>query len=212
MYRYLAIVLAVSISSPAWGEEIPLNSIWGLNIPGTQDVRKLDPPRKSQPISADEFIRTSLVEQIKHSLDNNHSPKQGEKAGRAFVVMGTGLEALREAQKVLAGDAKRIDEVPANKEITLVVYKYNSGRAMRLDGVDQQGNKLAVRYHLKTYDMLQSFASFALIPIGKLEPGKVEVAVEHGIDEGPSDLNERHDKRAPAERIVSRSFDFAVTK
>lgn len=210
MYRHLAIVLAASISSAAWGKEISPKTIWALNIPGTQDVRKLDPPRTSEPTSAEELIRTSPVEQIIHSL--KHSPKEGEKTGRAFVVVGVGLDALLEAKKVLAGEAKAIKEVPADKEITLVVYKYNSGRAMRLDGVDQEGNKVAVRYHLKTYDMLQSFASFALIPLGKLKPGKVEVAVTHGTDEGPGELNERHDKRAPAERIVSRSFNFAVTK
>lgn len=192
--------------------EIPLKKIWALNIPGTRNVRDLDPPRQREPQSEEEFIRTSLVEQIVHSLSRNHWPKEGEKAGQAFVVVGTGVDALRQATRVLAGEAKRKEAVPADKELTLVFYTYNSGRSLRLDEVHRRGNEVAVDYHLEAYEgMLQSFTYFALIPLGKLAPGEVQVTVTRATDTGPSYLVERF-KSVPAERLVSGSFTFEVTR
>lgn len=69
MQRYLAIVLAVSISSTAWGKEIPLKSIWAESMPGTRDVHKLE---KLEPLPPNDtkrdLIERSLVERFKSPL------------------------------------------------------------------------------------------------------------------------------------------------
>lgn len=206
MHRYLAIVLAVSISSTAWGEEIPLKSIWALDMPGTKDIRELEPKPESG-ISADELISRSLVEQIRWSLNPNFWPKEGHNAGKAFVVAGSGIDALREAHGVLADRNKRASSIAADKEMTLVFYAYNSGRSVLLDHVVRKGDTITVKYPLHAHEVLKSTTHFALIPLGKLSPGKFQVNIQRSPDTGPGGLVRRF-KTVPADRIVCGSFAF----
>jgi hypothetical protein len=188
--------------------EIPLKEIWALNIPGTRNVRELDPPRLRDPLTEEEFIQTSLVEQIARSLNVTHWPKEGEDGGPAFVVVGEDLDALRQAQKVLAGELERNETVPGDKELTLVFYSYY-GRTVRLDAVERKNNEVVVKYHLHAHQSGVSTPHFALIPIGKLPPGQVAVTLERLPDTGPSIIVERLRKR-PAERFLCVSSTFEV--
>ena len=210
MHRYLAIVLVVSISSTALGEEISLKSIWALDMPGTRNVRELE-PKPEAGLSADELISRSLVEQIRWSLNPNFWPKDGQKAGKAFVVAGSGLDALREAHGVLADKIERSSAVAADKETTIVFYAYNSGRSVLLDEVIRQGDTVTVKYHLHAHETLKSTTHFALIPLGKLTPGKIQVNIQRSPDTGPSGLVRRF-KTVPADRIVCGSFAFETAR
>jgi hypothetical protein len=130
-------------------DTIPLKEIWAFDIPGTRNIRELE-PKPERGLSADELIRRSFVEQIRWSLNPNFLPKEGETAGEAFVVAGIGVDALDKAHGVLVNKIKRVDSVARDEELSLVFYVYNSGRSVRLDEVQRHGNTVTVKYHLHT--------------------------------------------------------------
>lgn len=205
MHRYLAIVLAASISSPALGEEIPLKSIWALDMPGTQDIRKLDPPREKQPVSVQEFIKSSLVERTAQTLNPDKWPKDGN-TGRGFVVAATGVDALKQAHDVLAKKVDRPDAVLSGEELSLVFYSYSSGQYVHLDQVERDGETITVKYRNVPHRTLDMSPHIALIPLGELSAGKYRVKVE----ELPP--KEKTDTPQKTRHVVCDSFSFVVSK
>jgi hypothetical protein len=211
MFAVLALFICCSISDAEGAVKIPLSEVWGMSLPGTRNVRDLEPTRKSIPRSDEEFIRTSIVEQIRQSLDHDHSPKKGEKARQAFIVAGTGLDALREAKDVLTGEKKRTNSVPANKEVTLVFYAYDPGRSLQLDEIVRQGDKVTVKYHL---NIPEGFISkdyvpyLALVPLGKLPPSKIGVNMERLPDVGGTTFDRQ--RYSGLDNRVCDSFSFEV--
>lgn len=147
------------------------------------------------------------MEQVIHSLNHRRRPKEGEKADKAFVVVGTGVDALRQAQRVRTGEVQRDKTVPADKYLTLVFFAYTSGRFLRIDEIQQLGNKTEIKYHLKACEATRASTQFALIPLGKLPAGEANVTVARNPDTGPSYLVSR---AIPAARLVSGSFTFNV--
>ena len=80
-------------------DKIALSDIWAYEVPGTKDVRKLEPDLPKG-LPNEELIRRSSVVQMHKLLLN--PPQKGKSAGSAFVVNGTGKEALKQAVQVLS--------------------------------------------------------------------------------------------------------------
>src|SRR4051812_2486016 len=118
-------------------QEIPLNKIWGYDLPGTKNIRKLEPKQATGNLSDKEVISRSLVLQIQQSLMKR--PKPNEKAGAAFIVVGTDQEALKNAHAIMIAKAKKEPPrvFPANSELSLVFYSYASSKYVRLLSVEQ---------------------------------------------------------------------------
>lgn len=203
------IVSLFALAGIVKAEEIPLESIWGLNISGTSDVKDLIPPPKQNPGSEEDFVNSSLVEQVSQLLGHRHVPGEGNKAREGFVVVGVGKTALEKAREVLAGKAKPLKEISPGEEASLVVFAYASGRSFCLEDVNVDGGDIAVNYHLQAHEQMSSSAHFALIPLPKLPAGKVKVEMKRSEDTGPKAIVDRL-KKIPAERIVSNSFSFQV--
>jgi hypothetical protein len=123
---------------------IPLSEIWALDIPGTKDILKLENREKFRGMKVADLIKNSLVENTKSVLSSRHWPARGQSAGGGFVVVGTGLEALKEANAVLVKKKERPDTLPAGKELTLVFYSYMSGRYVRLDRVVKSNRDIKI--------------------------------------------------------------------
>lgn len=211
MKAILSIVALLGLAGVSSAEEIPLKSIYGLNIAGTSNVKDLVPPPKKNPDSEEDFVKSSLVEQVRALLGHRHVPAEGKKAREGFVVAGVGKSALEQVQAVLAGKAKPLKEITAGEEASLVVFAYASGRSFCLDDVKVNDGEITVAYHLEAHEQMSSSAHFALIPLPKLPEGKVTVEMKRSEDTGPEVLVDRL-KKIPAERIVSNSFSFQVVK
>lgn len=208
----LVLLVAIAITSVAKGEEIPRESVWGLNIAGTKNVKELIPPPKKDPLSAEDFIESSLVEQVAHrSLGHRNVPKEGQKAGDGFIVRGVGKRALEQARNVFAGEEKSIKKISANGEYSLVVFAYASGRSFCLDDIQVIDSEIIVAYHLMAHELMTSSSHFALIPLPKLPPGEVKVTMKRSEDTGPATIVARLSK-IPVERLVSGSFTFNVVE
>lgn len=176
MHRCLTIVFAMLFSSPALAEEIPLKSVWALNMPGTIDVQKLDPEVELHKLSRQEAIKATPTLRIVSLL--RHRPKEGEQAGPAFVVEGVGEEALKNAEAVLT--KRRRDPpryFPPDKDLSVVFYAFSSYR-VRIESIDKEEKQIVVKYRLVPHNDAKMTTHFALIPIGKLSEGTKYIKIE----------------------------------
>jgi hypothetical protein len=208
----LAVVCCYSFSYAEDSVEIPLDTVWALNIHGTKNIRELELKRKSVPQTDEEFIRTSSIEQISQALNHNHKPEKGAPARKAFAVSGNDLDALRNARDVLLGKKGRSDSFKSDEDIWLVFYTYNQGRSVHLEEIKRQANAVTVKYHLNIPEgFISPTASpcFAFIPLGKLPPGKVSVSIERLPDVGGTEFIKQ--RYASQDNLVCDSFSFDIT-
>ena len=204
-----AIAAADAPSEQSKATTIPLDQIWGYNMPGTRDVRDLEPKRHVGGLTEKEYIFGSLVNLIIAYLHN--VPKEGETADPGFVVVGTGKEALKNAQATLRTRNRKEPEqiLPSDTDLTLVFYTYTCGWHVRINSVERAGDLITVKYQFIAQPVAGFAATrFALIPIDTLRPGTIRVKVEQipPVDE----------KGQPAKplrnpnRFVCDSFSFDV--
>jgi hypothetical protein len=185
--------------------EIPLKHIWALDMPRTRNVRDLEkvPPN----LSNEELYKQSLVEQIQRPLRKIRS----EAAGQGFVVLGTGVQALKGARDVFTNTREPPAAIPKGEELSIFFYSYLSGAYVHLDSVYREHGRITIRWRFITHMTLDTTAHFALIPIGKLSAGKHQV----DIVQLPLQMQDRGARSQPIEkkevnRIVCHSFSFRV--
>lgn len=201
----VALCFAVGESKPR-EYVIPLDQIWALGIPGTKDILKLENREKFRGMKAAERIKNSLVENTKYRLSSDFRPPRNQSAGPGFVVAGTGLDALKEANAILTDKKGRSETLPSNKELTLVFYSYMCARYVRLDEVRRSGRHINIKYHFESHVQAMSSTHFALIPIGKFTPGVVDVHIERLPD--TNTLTPLDDERV--RQLVCESFSIQV--
>jgi hypothetical protein len=122
--RSLAVFLLLSTTAVAESEKpqtIALDKIWAEYMPGTRNVRELESvPEYVELPTLETLLRDSLVARISHALSDR--PTEGEKAGPAFIVTGTGKEALRKTADVLTKKVEPAETFPPNIDLTFVFY------------------------------------------------------------------------------------------
>jgi hypothetical protein len=195
MHRYLAIVLAVSISSTAIGEEIPLKSIWAMDMPGTQSLNALD----------DGQSRGFLVEPIAKTLKSVEKPDSG------FSVTGSGLSALRAVYNIRVGGEEIPQTLPDNEEISLVFFSYLFQPAVEVRSVVRKENEFTICYRFRPREELGLNSNLALIPVGELKPGKYAVKIERApMADKFAKVGFRPVPQEAADKVICRSFEFTV--
>jgi hypothetical protein len=191
-------------------KEIPLKEIWAYDMPGTKDVRELEGKLDVHDPKFKQTWDSSAVRQIVSTLSSG-APSGKDKPRPAFVVVGTGKEALEKARATLK-DRSNIDwqqQLPENTELSLVFFHFVTGWHPQLTSVEHSRDSVVVKY--KFVDPEEpSFgaARFALIPLGKFSAGTMNVKFQ---EEQPVDYRGlRTNKNTNAERLVCDSFSFEV--
>jgi hypothetical protein len=172
----LAAFIGISASTMN-AEEIPLKSIWAYGMAGTQDARKL-----SKELTND--LATWLMRRT----------GEGGKAGKSFLVTGQGDVALQGAANVLMGGAKRPTKL-AGTEASLVFYSFAAPGYVTIDSIEREDGKVTVRFKVTTHEEAMATTHFALIPLGKLPAGKLEVEIVE-VDPDKPYSNKERTKRA----------------
>jgi hypothetical protein len=178
---------------------IPLDAIWAYNMPDTVDIHSLDDNGEAAKVVAE--IRRRLV---------TATPNWKE-AKAAFAVAATELKALREAHAVLVEGKKPRQTFPADSDISIIFFSYQFGQYVHLEKVTRRGNVIDVQYKFVPHKTKEVTEHFALIPLGKLAPGKAHVEITQSpmepkwINAGWKDVD-----RDVARRIVCRPFSFVV--
>jgi hypothetical protein len=162
-------IASFAIAAEPQGEtlEIPLKDIWALDMPGTRDINELA-PRKATEDTAVSRITRKLI---------SCSPK--EVAGKCFIVAGVDAAALSAADEVLCGGRPPLKSVPANKDVTLVFYNIPAPGYVHLKSVDHSDadGRVTVTYEVVKHIQANVTVHLALIPLGKLPPGKLSVEI-----------------------------------
>jgi hypothetical protein len=175
--------------------EIPLSKIWALNMPGTKNVRELEPRQ-------DQDLRKTVASKISRSLVYRNSEQAN--AGPCFLVIGEGKEALLNAAKVIVDGAPLPKTLPTDNKLSLVFYSYSAPGYVHLQSVKQSKSKLTVSYKVVIHRTLESTVHFALIPLGKRPAGQVSIETQ----EVPP--NKPYTNHALTDRVVCDSCTFAI--
>jgi len=217
---WAAIVMA---ESP---KEISLDQIWAYAIPGTRNVRDLEPKvdlkaladqlKDKSPDERDQWLKAELTRRsdvLKILKVLNRRPVPDGKSGPAFIVIGTGKVALQNAQKVFSDGRAESGETmrtsfPPNTDLSLVWYSHMCGHYARLVPVELSPGVITVKYRFVSHQKGMMAAYFALIPVGSLSQGTYEVKIEQ-LE--PTDELGRPIDKSPV-CPVSDSFSFDVRR
>lgn len=177
---------------------IPLKEIWAYNMPGTLNVlNSASDPQKR------------LVDEIWRSLWAFPSEDKDARAG--FAVSGTGLEVLRQVHAVLVEEQGTEQTFPANSDISVAFFSYQTHPYVHLHRVERQGHVVNIRYRFVRHETEETTSNFALVPLGKLLPGDYRVNI---IQSPKEDKNAASGYRPInneiARRIVCNSFSFSI--
>lgn len=215
----LVLFLCDSVGCAEDAVEIPLSQVWAYEMPGTRDVRELEPEvygdeAKLLPsLIRGEKLDKSTIQQIRRSLqieptENQPGPR---KPGRAFAVIGTGESALAEANSILSGQKKPRSSFPADSKLSVVFYSFDAGSYVHLTSVRKLEKKLGIHFQFVPHFTSNSTSHFALIPIHDLPSGEIEVQI---IQESMKD-NHGTGKEMEAnpdwqEQVICKPFRFTI--
>jgi hypothetical protein len=201
---------------------IPLDRIWAWYTPGARSLRELEPQilqknlRGKSPEEQNRLMRESIGDRIVESLaDSPFYPKQGEQAGSAFVVAGSGADALHGANDILAHRSKRQTEFSVTDDLNIIFYSYVMQSKIHLMSVERKGNSFLLQYAfgLSPEDLFDKMVrpNLAIIPIGKLPVGTYDVAIELNPQNKESFMRRfKITKFDWKPRLICRGFTFHV--
>ncbi len=195
-----SIILFVTIvyCSTGYAQDIPLAKIWAQDMPGTMNVYELEDPKSNYPLM-------STI--VKAHLSKN---TQG-KAGQAFVVQGIGLEALKNASRIIARKQELLHSLPFDTEVSVIFFSVQSGQYVHLTKVERIQNTIKIRYEFVPHYEKHFTSHVAIIPLGKLPKGHYQVDIANEpfaqrlIDKGLVEVPD--EQKLPR---VSSSFDFTI--
>jgi hypothetical protein len=189
---------------------VPLERIWAWDMPGTRDIRELEPEYFERPIQTEAQVKLaerSLTSQILQPL----SKRADKQPKSAFVVKGVGYDALKNAHAVLAGAKEPTNSLTSHDEATLVFFSHIAGTYVHLNKITRQRDRIEIRYELVPHIDAELTYHVALIPMGKLPHGQYKVRVFSApLDEKYADWIEKSALTELASHSVCKPFDFVV--
>ncbi len=194
------LLLCALLTSPLHAEEIPLKSVWAFRMPGTSpmsDVVRGDGSIPQEAMLLNEIRRRLLFDP---SLD---------KAEPMFAVVGTGMEALREAHRVIVSEEAPRDSFSPTDTLTLVFFSYDFGSFVGVHRVQVNGNDIDVHFDFTLHDSAMTTQHIALIPLGKLKPGQYQVSTKYVSRDISKAAPERGLSKF-VKTIVATPFAFSV--
>lgn len=201
------------LATSAHADEIPLKDIWASDMPGTTDVRDLEPVNhgpKAKDLPVEERQRRNLnskVQKIERHLRNLDKP-----IGQGFAVPSTAEKSLEQAFEVLVENAKPKDAFSTKDDISIVFFTVPVSRYVYIKGVERNGNTIHIQLDIVLHTTKELTNHFALIPIGKLPAGNYQVELEIlPLAKEYAGLNVRQVDQKWMDSHVCKEFSFSVT-
>jgi hypothetical protein len=196
---------------------IPLNRIWGYQMPGTREIQALEPnafgemAQRLPPTERERRVSESLISQLAERL-STHSNKQ-QQAQPGFAVLGSGIEALREAHAVLVKNEKPRDRFPYRSDVSLVFFSYSSSYYAHLKRVKLRVQTIDIEYQMVPHKTREMTVHFAIIPLGNMASGSFSVHVDQlPLDSEFVDGGFRSITSDEADVIICHPFSFSVKR
>jgi hypothetical protein len=215
----LLLYFCAPAQSPAKQSEvvtIPLDRIWAYDMPGTQDVRDLEPDKFGEHtkwLTSEEqakLERESMTDQIRIALPCLRGDR-GEHAKPGFAVLGTGAEALQGAYGGLVKGEKPDESFPSVSNVTIVFYAHLCGEYVHIEHIERKGSTVEIQYNFVPHMSQIMSWHVALIPLGKLNCGTYEVKfVQLPKPKAPGVRQTGLEPDEVVNRVVCRPFSFSV--
>lgn len=206
---------AISAAAEEKPIKIPLKEVWAKDMPGTRNIRDLEPERFGEQVKAlpddeqNKLHLESLIAAIGRSLTAPRRSNNWVTSG--FAVAGAGKNALRQARDILAKKRPIPEPLSANEPVTLVFFARENGVYVHLESIKRLGRIITVKYEFVPHLEHELTWHFALIPLGKLEDGKWQVIVEQApVDQKYAGYGWKPEGLEVSRQMVSQSFDFVV--
>jgi hypothetical protein len=174
----------------AQSKEIPLDQVWGYNLPGTRDIAGIpipetDPQEGVVGRNYEQFKqqRESAIEQMRRALMTKPPTERTSQA--LILARQPDFFTLQKASTFVAGlqhgKVKLTTgnyTVRAGEQATLIFFSHPSSYYVRLRKVEQVENEITVRYQFEPHGSPEVTVHFALIPLGELPVGEYQVRFE----------------------------------
>ena len=141
---------------------IPLDRIWGYNLPGTRDITGIPFPEQPQGVGQTIAFLTKereyTIEQIRIALSEKNP---NVKAAPGFVVpFKVDSHTLAGVLSPLRGKPNPFQrDFPEGKELTLVFFSHPISYYARLRKVEQQDNEITVHYQFEPHTTPEATAA-----------------------------------------------------
>ncbi len=182
-------------------EEIPLDQVWSIHIPGTRDIFELEPVPPKEMTTVREvrgkLVSDTLTYEIARKLyrgkrgswsDDNRPP-----AREMFAVLGHGQTALLAAHAVLVKGVDPPKSFSRGDDITLVFFSLRS-RPIHFRRIMREGNKITIHYQFVypagIIRINLERPHLALIPINSVQPNELVTELERVPTDTPIDERE----------------------
>ncbi len=209
-------VIVPAQSEKSKAVEIPLKSIWAHEMPGTRDVRELEPDvfgEGTKDISRKERVRRETASLFNRIGSEMPFAREGVIARPGFAVLGTGLQSLRNAKVALVKQKKPAQPFSSESDISIFFFSSSFGQYVHLDHVERRGKTIKIAYRFVPHETKQMTAHYALIPLGKLPIGKYRVDIvrlpleQKYVEKGFKSVEPQWESR-----VVCQPFSFTVAK
>jgi hypothetical protein len=182
---------------------VPLDGIWGAEIPGTRDVTELMPQRLADPLLNEIVLAL-------HDYGNPPSQKSG------FLVRGMERQPLVEAHAVLVKNQIANRHFTGQDPLSIVFFTPAGAPTTHLCWARRQGNRIIIAYEMSQPTVREDVLSkprIALIPIGYLGHGQFSVTLEPLPPQKVKDVtvaNQISIHEVTARNVIGNSFEFSV--
>jgi hypothetical protein len=199
-----ALLLGASAVTAAENSEdavkIPLDTIWASGMPGTIDVWKIEDTTTAREIIA-----------IQRALSKPRA--KGKVAESAFVVLGTGQEAIHEAHAVLVDGKKARKILPQGSQASIVFFSYEYGQYVHLRDVFRDKNRVTIQFEFIPHETKDISAHFAIIPLPECHSENMQVEIvqlskaQAFVEQGFKQVGVE-----TSQKIVCRPFSFTCER
>jgi hypothetical protein len=172
----LAFFLCCSVSHAKEVVEIPLNEVWVANMsshhmPESKKLVKLEPEHYGRQGG----YLDSMMYRIARTLSREKRSDTPMRPG--FAVLGEGREALEQIHAILVKGETSQDRFPQGTKISAVFFTRQIG-SMHLLKIERGGNTFTINYCREPTASNPAISpKVAIIPLGKLAPGKYRVNI-----------------------------------
>ncbi len=204
-------------------ETIPLDQIWGYNLPGTRDIAGIPLPETDPQQGVIGRTDAMFRRQREHDIEQWRraltAKPPTERAPPGFVLpRQPDFFTLQKASNRVAGMMRQgyeqraieRESFRAGDEMTLVIFTHPASYYVRLRKVERQANEITVYYQFEPHFKPVATVHFALIPLGELLAGEYRVTYK----QIPMDEKYREAGFEPvdstASTIVCRPFSFTI--
>lgn len=172
---------------------IPLDTVWGLRIPRTQDLEKLLQDNEST------TLLQPLLDHIRKTWDDDHG----------LASQGTGRTVLQQFFRHEFDDSERAPLVD-DRPVSVILYTRFLAGYLELASVQRTGFEIVVSYRFIPHQTTDASQHIAIIPLGKLPKGEYSVRVNRApIEKKLRDAGRREPPDVWGKRVTA-PFTFSV--